>query len=98
MPLITLSPEWEEAFASALVGPAEDRQLSMAPARLSEFVQRLRAAFDAAGRDGEAPVLLTSGMVRSHVRAIVERVRPETPVLAQGEISPRARIRTVGSI
>ena len=47
---------------------------------------------------GEAPVLLTSGGIRSHVRAIVERIRPSTPVLAQAEIHPRARIRTVGTI
>jgi flagellar biosynthesis protein FlhA len=98
LPLITLSAEWEEIFAAALVGPPEDRQLALAPSKLTEFVQRLRTAFDAAGRDGEAPVLLTSGNLRSHLRAIVERIRPETPVLAQAEISPRARIRTVGTI
>jgi flagellar biosynthesis protein FlhA len=70
----------------------------MAPSKLSEFMQRLRTAFDAAAKDGETPVLLTSGTIRLHVRAIVERIRPATPVLAQAEIFPRARIRTVGSI
>jgi flagellar biosynthesis protein FlhA len=70
----------------------------MAPSRLTEFVQRLKATFDAAGQSGEAPVLLTGGNIRFHVRAIVERVRPATPVLAQAEIFPRARIRTVGTI
>ena len=98
LPLVTLSAEWEAEFADALTGPAEDRQLAMPPSRLQEFMQRLRAAFDAAGAAGEAPVLLTSGGIRSHVRAIVERIRPTTPVLAQAEIYPRARIRTVGTI
>ncbi len=98
LPLITMSTEWEEIFAAGLTGPAEDRQLVLPPQRLTEFVQRLRNAFDAAGRDGEAPALLTSGSLRPHLRAIVERIRPETPVMAQAEISPRARIRTVGTI
>jgi flagellar biosynthesis protein FlhA len=98
LPLITLSPEWETAFADALIGPVEDRQLAMAPSRLQEFMQRLRGAFETAAATGEAPVLLTSGGVRHHVRAIVERIRPLTPVLAQAEIYPRARIRTVGTI
>ncbi len=98
IPLVTLSPEWEMAFADALVGPAEDRQLAIAPSRLAEFVQRLRAVFEAPGAGGETPVLLTSGAIRLHVRAVVERVRPATPVLAQGEIFPRVRIRTVGTI
>jgi flagellar biosynthesis protein FlhA len=98
IPLVTLSAEWEGAFAEALVGPAEDRQLSMAPSKLSEFIQRLRAVFDAASQSGETPVLLTGGPIRLHVRAIVERIRPATPVLAQAEIFPRARIRTIGTI
>jgi flagellar biosynthesis protein FlhA len=98
IPLVTLSPQWEADFAESLTGPADDRQLAMAPSRLQEFMERLRTTFDAAGAAGEAPVLLTSGGIRSHVRAIVERIRPTTPVLAQAEIWPRARIRTVGTI
>ncbi len=97
LPLIALSGEWEAAFAEALIGPAEDRQLAMAPTRLQEFIQLLRAAFDRAAAGNEAPVLLTSGAIRAHVHAIVERIRPGTPVLAQAEIFHRARIRTVGS-
>ncbi len=98
IPLVTLSPDWETAFAESLVGPPEDRQLAMAPSRLGEFMNALRAVFDRATQAGEAPVLLTSGGIRFHVRAIVERIRPATPVLAQAEIFPRVRIRTVGTI
>jgi flagellar biosynthesis protein FlhA len=98
IPLITLSQAWETEFAEALVGPADERQLAMPPTRLSEFMQRLRSVFDIAAQAGEAPVLLTGGQIRFHVRAIVERIRPATPVLAQTEIFPRARIRTVGTI
>ncbi|MBK1658857.1 flagellar biosynthesis protein FlhA [Paracraurococcus ruber] len=98
VPLIALSPDWELAFAESLAGPPEDRQLAMAPTRLQEFMQRLRDAFDAAASAGEAPVLVCSGAIRAHVRAIVERFRPSTMVLSQTEIHPRARIRTVGSI
>ena len=80
------------------MGPAEDRQLAMAPSKLSEFMTRLRTAFDAAQAAGETPVLLSSAGIRAHLRAVVERIRPSTPVLAQAEIFPRARIRTVGTI
>jgi flagellar biosynthesis protein FlhA len=98
IPLVTLSPGWETEFAEALTGPPEDRQLAMAPSKLQEFMQKLRVIFDGAASSGETPVLLTSGAIRSHVRAIMERIRPSTPVLAQAEIHPRARIRTVGTI
>ncbi len=98
IPLVTLSAPWEAAFAEALTGPPEDRQLAMAPTQLQEFMQRLRLVFEAAATGGETPVLLTGAAIRQHVRAIVDRIRPNTPVLAQTEIFPRARIRTVGTI
>ncbi len=98
IPLVTLSPEWEVAFAESLIGPAEDRQLAMAPSRLGEFVDKLRGALDRCVRMGESPVLLVSQHIRSHVSAIANRVRPNTPVLAQTEISQRSRIRTLETI
>jgi flagellar biosynthesis protein FlhA len=98
IPLLALSAQWEQAFAESLVGPAEDRQLAMAPSKLTEFMTRLRDAFDRAAQAGEAPVLLVSPTLRAHVRAIVERFRPSTVVLSQAEIFPRARIRTVGQV
>ena len=70
----------------------------MAPSRLNEFIARLRAALDAASANGESPVVLCSAGIRAPVRAIVERLRPATPVLAQNEIFARARIRTIGTI
>ena len=96
IPLVALTPEWETIFAESLAGPPEDRQLAIAPSRLGEFMQRFRAVFETATADGA--VLLCSGPIRAHVRAIVERLRPATPVLAQAEIHPRARIRTVATI
>ena len=96
VPLVTLSASWEQAFAESLVGPPEDRQLAMAPSRLGEFMQAFRAAFEQPSAEGA--VLLCSGGVRPHVRAIVERLRPSTPVMSQAEVHPRARIRTVGTV
>ena len=49
-------------------------------------------------RSGKAPVPATSGSVHPFVRGIVERFRAQTPVIAQSEIHPRVRLKTVGSI
>ncbi len=98
LPIITLSPHWEDAFATALVGDGEMRHLAMQPSKLQEFVLKLRDVFDQAAREGEMPVLITSSMVRLHVRAVVERFRPSTAVMAQGEIVPRAKLKSIGSV
>ena len=96
--LIAMSAPWEQAFADSIVGQGDERQLAMAPSRLSEFIIATREAFEDAARMGEAPVLLTSPGIRPFVRSIVDRFRPQTPVLSQAEIHPRVRLKTVGGI
>ncbi len=98
MPLVTLSPDWEQSFAEALVGSGDERQLSMAPSKLQEFITSLRNTFERQAMMGETPVLLTSPGIRPFVRSVVERFRPMTPVISQNEIHPKARIKTVGHI
>jgi flagellar biosynthesis protein FlhA len=98
LPIISLSTKWEQAFAESLVGQGDDRHLAMQPTRLTEFIVLVREAFEEAARRGEAPVLVTSSMIRPFVRSIVERFRSQTAVLSQAEIHPRARLKTVGSV
>ena len=98
LPIIALSPKWEQAFAESIVGQGDDKNLAMAPSRLSEFITLIRERFEDAAREGEAPVLVTSPGVRPFVRSIVERFRTQTSVLSQSEIHPRARLKTVGGI
>jgi flagellar biosynthesis protein FlhA len=98
LPIVTLSPEWEQAFADSLIGPGEDKQLAMAPSKLQEFIRGVREAFERAALAGETGVLLTSPGIRPYVRSIIERFRGQTVVMSQNEVHPRARLRTVGQI
>ncbi len=98
IPILTLSPEWEERFHGALAGEGEERVLNMPPAQLQEFITSLRDAFERVAMQGELPVLVTSPGVRPYVRSVVERFRPSAVVLSQNEIHPKAKIRTLGSV
>jgi flagellar biosynthesis protein FlhA len=98
LPIIALTAKWEQAFAESIVGQGDERNLAMQPSKLTEFINMVREKFEQAARDGEAPVLVTSPGIRQFVRGIVERFRAQTSVLAQSEIHPRARLKTVASI
>jgi flagellar biosynthesis protein FlhA len=98
IPMLTLSPVWEQAFAEAIVGEGDERQLSMAPTRLQEFIRVVRAGFEQHAIMGETPVLLTSPAIRPYVRSIVERFRPATVVMSQNEVHPKVHIKTLGQI
>jgi flagellar biosynthesis protein FlhA len=98
LPIVALSPAWEQGFADSLSGQSEERQLAMAPSQLQAFIQTVRERFDEASAGGSMPVLLTSPLVRPYVRSIIERFRPLTPVMSQNEIHPSVRLRTMGQI
>jgi flagellar biosynthesis protein FlhA len=96
--LLTLSPEWEQSFVESLIGDGEEKQLAMPPTRLQEFITAVRGTYEDLSARGEIAVLLTSPTVRPYVRSVIERFRPQTVVMSQNEIHPKAKIRTLGSV
>ena len=98
IPLVNLSPQWEQAFMDSLIGGGEEKQLAMAPSQLQEFIGLVRMTFEDQAHAGELPVLLTSPMTRPYVRSIIERFRPATVVMSQNEVHPKVKIRTLGQI
>jgi flagellar biosynthesis protein FlhA len=98
LPIVTLSPEWENAFAESLIGGGEDKQQAMAPSRLQDFIRAVRDTFERIAMSGENPVLLTGPQTRPYVRSIIERFRGQTVVMSQNEIHPRAKLRTLGQV
>jgi flagellar biosynthesis protein FlhA len=98
IPLLTLSPEWEQTFIESLAGDGDDKRLALPPSKLQQFIQAVRQAYDKFALTGESPVLLTSPTIRPFVRSIMERFRPLTTVLSQNEIHPKAKIKTLGQI
>ena len=98
IPLITLSPDWEQAFAESIISQGDEQQLSMAPSQLQQFINAVRTAFERHAMQGESAVLLVSPAIRPFVRSVIERFRPVTIVMSQNEVHPKARIKTLEQI
>lgn len=98
IPIVALSPSWEQTFIESLNGDGEEKQLSLAPSKIQEFITSVRGKLDQLALQGDMPVLLTSPAIRPYVRSIVERFRAATIVMSQNEIHPRARIKTLGQV
>ncbi len=96
--LLTLSPEWDQAFIESLIGDGEEKQLAMPPTKLQDFISAVRDRYDEFSPQGITPVMLTSPMIRPYVRSVIERFRPQTIVMSQNEIHAKAKIKTVGQI
>lgn len=98
IPIVSLSPQWENDFMKNVVGPEGNKHLVMPPTMLTQFVETLRKTFNKLSENGEIPAIVVASPIREAMHTIVERIRPSVPVLSQAEIYPRARIRTVGTI
>lgn len=99
IPIVALSPEWERTFIDSLVDDGSgDKQLSMQPSKLQDFVGKIKKIYDEQAVKGHVPVLLTSAYTRPYVRSVIERFRPATVVMSQNEIHYKAKIRTLASI
>ena len=97
-PIMTLSSEWENEFADALIGDHDARQLAMAPSKLQDFVALALNGLEEAAQKGYSAAIVTSATVRPFVRSVIERVRPQTMVLSQNEIHPHTRLKNLGQI
>ena len=98
IPILALSPQWEQQFIEALAGEGDERNLNLAPSKIQEFITAVRTQFEQQNMQGEMPVLLTSPAIRPYVRSIVARFRRATAVISQNEIHPQAKIRTLGQL
>lgn len=96
--LVTLSANWEQAFAESLAGDGDEKSLTMPPSELQDFIKSVRDIYEKFGAQGINPVLLTSPGIRPYIRSVIERFRPQTVVMSQNEIHPKAQIKTVGTI
>ncbi len=99
IPVVSLSPQWEQTFSESLTGSGtEERTLNLAPSKVHEFITLIRKKYEQFAMQGENPVMLTTPIIRPYVRSIIERFRASTLVLSQNEIHPRAKIKTLGQI
>ncbi len=98
IPVVSLTPEWEQVFMQSIMGEGDDKQISMPPSKLQEFVNKVRRMYDDQASKGYVPVLLTGVTTRPYVRSIIERFKPAIVVMSQNEIHPKAKISTLGMI
>jgi flagellar biosynthesis protein FlhA len=98
IPIVVLSPMWEQTFIENIVGEGDNKQLIMPPSKLHDFVISVSNEFDKQNANNEYPVLLTSPMLRPYARSIIERFKPNIVVMSQNEVHPKAKIKTVGQI
>ena len=94
IPAITLSTHWEKAFIDSLI----DGQLSMAPVKIHEFIQKISSEIQKCEARGESPIVLTNSSIRPYIRVITKRSHEHIAILSQDEIHHKYLVKPIGSV
>ena len=98
VPVIVLTPRWEQALQQSIVADGEDRRFAMPPTQVQEFLTALRITIQKHATPQVWPALLVGADVRPFVRSLLERVSPMTPVISHAELHRKVSVKTVDQV
>ncbi|WP_114395298.1 flagellar biosynthesis protein FlhA [Oleisolibacter albus] len=98
IPVIVVSPEWEQVFLDNIIEEGEDRQFVMPPSTVQDFLLAARAKIQAHATSDYWPAVLVAPAARPFVRSLLERVSPSTPVICHNELHRKAPVTTIDQI
>jgi flagellar biosynthesis protein FlhA len=98
IPVLTLEPRIEELLANSLLQTEAGVQLVMDPKQAQSLLTYISRGIEEHPEIAAQPILLTSSTARRHLYKLTSRFIPQLIVLSHNEISPDARIQSVGLV
>jgi flagellar biosynthesis protein FlhA len=96
--VLTLQPELEERISKGIQRTEHGSFLNLEPGFLHRFIQATNNEVKKTLNLGYHPVILSTPLVRRHLRKLLERFLPEAAVLAHTELASPLEIKSVGII
>jgi len=93
IPVFTLDPRFERVLVQSMEAGG-----ALAPDTVTKLVKGVEGAMEKDKLRGIQPVIVCSMHVRRFLRRIMEKFLPSVVVLSNGEISPSARLYTLGMV
>ena len=98
LPVLTLEPFVEELLANSLLQTEAGVQLVMDPKQAQVLLSRISRSIEEHPEIAGQPILVTSMTARRHLYKLTSRFIPQLIVLSHNEISPDARVQSVGLV
>lgn len=98
LPVIVLSPSWENEFIDSIQIDGSERKFSMSPQRVQEFLMAARQKIQAFAQNDQWPAILVNPDARPFVRSMLERVSPMTAIISHNELHRKVPLKTVATI
>jgi flagellar biosynthesis protein FlhA len=98
LPLIQLSPEWEERFANYQIDSERGGEIALPPDEFNRLANLIAENISKAAEAGTYPALVTSTKRRRYLRTILSAKGLANSVLSYDEIGTEARPALVGMV
>lgn len=98
LPVVTLDPEFEESLASSLQAVAQGTLPSLDPMQAKNLIRGLEPALEPFVVNQYEPVLMTSPLVRHHVKRLTEGYFPQLTVLSYEEVPSKVQLMPLGVV
>jgi flagellar biosynthesis protein FlhA len=96
--VITLDPDLEQKIMSSVQQTEQGSYLALDPATTQRIFDNLNSEVQKLTSMGLRPIILTSPIVRTYFKKLVEQVAPDLVVLSYNEIDPSAEVQSIGMV
>ncbi len=98
LPVVTFTSQVEELLSRSLKTTEAGTYLAIDPSMADKLVESIKNGIQKLTMMGYTPILLTSPIVRLHVKRLTEREIPDLVVLSSSEIPPEVKIQSFATI
>jgi flagellar biosynthesis protein FlhA len=96
--VITLDPALEQQIMASVQQTEQGSYLALDPQTTQNIFNKLNSEITKLTSIGIQPILLTSPIVRSYFKRLIEQISPELIVLSYNELDPSANVQSVGMV
>jgi flagellar biosynthesis protein FlhA len=95
---MTVDKQIEDAISSSVQRMEQEQYLALEPSLAQKIITQISRSVEVFGKMNFQPVLLCSPAVRSHLKRLTERFFPQLAIISHNEITPEARIHSLGVV
>jgi len=96
--VITLTTQIEDLIRESVQSTEQGSFLAMDPNLGQKLIEAMQAMVDKVTHEGYQPIVITSPVVRRHLRKLIERFMPQVVVLSHNELTNQSKIQSLGTV
>ncbi|MCK9293666.1 MAG: flagellar biosynthesis protein FlhA [Desulfobulbaceae bacterium] len=96
--VLTLTTQIEDLIRESVQATDQGSFLALDPNLGQKIIEAIQANVDKISQEGYQPIIITSPVVRRHLRRLIERFMPQVVVLSHNELTNQSKIQSLGTV